>query len=203
MSALAGSVSGSETGGSRLATPSNVVTALSRIGDGAFLRRNFAKGNTRLRLLSPPLPLLAFIHGSIRFTDDVLPHTVGRSEGGADADVERNAEAVAHASCRLPKSIGEMLDVFMRRHFGDDDELVAAPPDEEIVGTQDLPKRLRAAHEDGVTRGVSVMVVDVLEGVEIEHEERVGRTNPVEVVHAAPSVRGEREGVKVRFALKS
>ena len=75
---------------------------------------------------------------------------------------------------RIAEAFGNGLGLIQRAVGHQGGEFVPAEPDEQIAGAHYCPQHVRHAAEQPVSGGMSVGVVDYLELVEIEKDQRMG-----------------------------
>ena len=128
-----------------------------------------------------PAPLLGRVEGGVGEGEErgrVEP-AVDRDDADADAEVEPPAadlEAVLVDG--PPEPLGHHPPRLGRDPLEDEDELVAAEAGDLVARPPERPEEARELDEDGVSRRVAERVVDDLEVVEVEEEERPGRPAP-------------------------
>ena len=152
---------------------------------------------------------LGHVHGDVGVADEVgrardgVPRTRD-THGGRDHDVllaedVRRAELVDQSARHRARAAEHRLVL------GEDRELVAAEPGDEVALTDQAADPLRHRDEELVAGGVAERVVDDLEVVEVEEEDRrhpvrprarlVAAEDPLEGEGEHATVRGTREGV--------
>ena len=94
----------------------------------------------------------------------------GRARGAGSGQVpERERDAVDRA-------LGDVACAGLVGFDGDQRELVAAVPGREVVGTGGAPQRVPDAAQHLVADQVAVLVVDLLEAIEVDEDERQRRS---------------------------
>ena len=101
-----------------------------------------------------------------------------------DADAGADLDAVAGQKERLGDELGDPRREFGRAvalivaSFLDDGEFVAAEPRQHVAGAQRISAAARDLAQQRIAGSVTERVVDVLEAVEIEHQDRERRRGP-------------------------
>ena len=125
-----------------------------------------------------PAPLLGRVEGRVGEGEErggVEP-AVDRDDADADPEVEAAAadlEAVLVDG--PPEPLGHHAARLGRDPLEDEDELVAAEAGDLVARPAERPEEARELDEDGVARRVPERVVDDLEVVQVEEDERPGR----------------------------
>ncbi len=119
-------------------------------------------------------PLLGLVDGEV----GIAQHLVGGEVGVlADRHADRDVDVQCHLADldrfahRLAESLGEVeRGVDVGDGFGDDEELVAAETADVVTAADGRLESSGHGAEHGVTGGMAVLVVDVLEPVEVEEQ---------------------------------
>ena len=103
----------------------------------------------------------------------VLVAAVLGEAGDPDADVDvRRAGPVRQLGDRAPDAYGDLVGDAPIGTGQDRDEFVAAVAIEQVAVARGVGQRLRHAHQERIAGGVAAGVVEGLEPVEVEHEDR-------------------------------
>ena len=154
----------------------------SRLHDGAAVGtdRRLRAGTEGLHRADDPVSscLLCGVHAPAvgqrqQHACAVRPRLPERGASGADGDRDLEAFQPQGASLHEPtQPLGHHVrggDVGVPQHDG---ELLAAEPDEHVLDPHAAPHRGGDRREDLVARAVPVPIVDLLEQVEVEHDDR-------------------------------
>jgi len=137
-----------------------------------------ADAGPRRHLRGIPSGRLALIQGAVR-TADQLGHLLVLPLGDADRDRhgppmrERLGRLVRRQ--RFAESLADVERAVLVGAGQDDQELLAAPAADRVLGPERPVEDLRGVDEHGVTNAVTEPVVDRLEVVEVDDEKREGQ----------------------------
>ncbi len=119
---------------------------------------------------------LGFVEREVGLEDQIVDRrAVDRAEGAADRDADADLGLLDHVRLgdRLDDAVGQAFDLLAALRVGDDDrELVAAHAADMAVGADFIDQPLGDRAKHGVALGVAERVVDRLEAVEIEEQDR-------------------------------
>ena len=143
--------------------------------------------------------------GTVRKLLRIDTHRFCRIERG---NADRNGYGLGVGSASPPEMGGEtfsrMAGCIPRRVRHQHRELIASPPCSQISFTKGCGDGIGNAAYDAITGGVASFVVDLLESIDIEKQQRHWRTIPscaVEIVSQASSqgspVRQTRQGIRL------
>ncbi len=116
-----------------------------------------------------------------------------------DADAGADLDAVAGQQERFGQELGDprrklgRAGALIRTGFLDDGELVAAEPRQHVIGAHGGFQPLRHLAQQRIAGAVAEGIVDVLEAVEVEHQDRERQAADAELaVHLVEP--GQKEG---------
>ena len=138
------------------------------------------RAHDRLRSAAhPPLPtagLLGAVHRLVRLRDQLLTRGRRTRQRGRDADARADRQVLVvdpeRFARRVDDAVGEARRVLLRRHLADDAELVAAEASQRVERTQRRAEASRNGDEQPVAAEMAVAVVDLLEAVEVDEQQR-------------------------------